>query len=63
MTSFFSSIGVIEFYRIDSAIPFTDEDEEVSDCFEVYIYTHTHIYLYGQALSHTNYCHLSSIYI
>lgn len=24
------SLGVIEFYRIDSAIPFTDEDEEVS---------------------------------
>jgi len=23
-------IGVVEFYRIDSTIPFSDEDEEVS---------------------------------
>jgi hypothetical protein len=24
------SIGVVEFYRVDSTIPFSDEDEEVS---------------------------------
>jgi hypothetical protein len=25
-----NEIGVVEFYRIDSTIPFSDEDEEVS---------------------------------
>jgi hypothetical protein len=25
-----NQIGVVEFYRIDSTIPFSDEDEEVS---------------------------------
>jgi len=31
-------IGVVEFYRVDSTIPFSDEDEEVSSCFILLMY-------------------------